>query len=113
MHSLSHILCILARGALHFNVVMNISDVFLQRRSMEPLRTERAMFSHIIMNFSDMILQMPCMDVLSTERAMFEHIIINFFNVSCQVVESHISPTARAPSLDSRVDHLHVPGKPR
>ena len=103
-----------AQGALHFNVVMNISNMFLRRRSLEHLRTERAMFSHIIMNFSDMILQIPGMEVPSTERAMFAHIItiINFFDVSCQVAQWYQLATSRAHFLDARMDLLHVSRKP-
>ena len=73
-----------ARGALHLNVLMNISDVPLQVLSVEHLRTERAMLAHIIMNF---------------------------FDVSFQGVERQFFPTSRALYLDYGVDHLHVLGK--
>ena len=100
-----------ARGALHLNVLMNISDVPLQVLSVEHLRTERAMLAHIIMNFFDVCCQIPRIELLWTERASFAHIIMNFFDVSFQGVERQFFPTSRALYLDSGVDHLHVLGK--
>ena len=63
------------------------------------------------MNVSDVILQRPSVEHLRTERAMFAHIVMNFFDVSCQVVERHFFSTARALFLESRVDSLHVLGE--
>ena len=96
------------RGALHLNVLMNISYVPLQILSVEHLRAERAMLAHIIMNFFDVCCQMPRIELLWTERAMFAHIIMNFFDVPCQGVERHFFSASGALFLDSRVGHLHV-----
>ena len=46
-----------AQGSLHLDIRMNTSDVPLQMRNMEHLRTEGAMPAHIIMNFFDVSCQ--------------------------------------------------------
>ena len=60
-----------ARGALHFEDVMNLSDVPLQRSSREHLRTERARFSHIIMYFFDVLFQAVDRKFVPAARALF------------------------------------------
>ena len=60
------------------------------------------------MNISDVPLQKPSIELLRTKRAMFAHIFMNFIDVSRQAVERHFFSTVRALFLDSRVDHLHV-----
>ena len=70
-----------------FNAVMNLFDVSLQRRSIEHLRTERAMFAHIFVNFLDVPLQIRSTELLRTKRGVFAHLVMNFIDMSCQLVE--------------------------
>ena len=88
---------------LSFSVAHH-SYVPLQLRTIEHLRTVRAMFAHIIMNFFDVLcqtIQTSRIELLRTERAIFAHIIMNFFDVSCQGFERHFFFTLRALFLDS------------